>query len=66
MKVEDLHGGQLVAIVIPYNGLQQGLKGIVLGYHQNEEKVLVELFNLQKTQEKVPIRNLIGVIYSDE
>lgn len=66
MKVEDLHGGQLVSIVIPYNGLKKGLKGLVLGYHSDEEKVLVELFNLQKTQEKVPIRNLIGVIYNDE
>lgn len=66
MRADDLHGGQLVSIVIPYNGLNKGLRGTVLGYHSNEEKVLVELFNLQKTQEKVPIRNLIGVIYNDE
>lgn len=66
MKVEDLHGGQLVAIVIPYNGLKKGLKGTVLGYYPEEEKVLLELFNRQKTQEKVPIRNLIGVIHNDE
>ena len=66
MKVEDLHGGQLVSIVIPYNGLNKGLKGTVLGYYPEEEKVLLELFNRQKTQEKVPIRNLIGVIHNDE
>lgn len=53
MKVEDLHGGQLVSIVIPYNGLKKGLKGTVLGYYPEEEKVLLELFNRQKTQEKV-------------
>lgn len=65
MKVEDLHGGQLVSIVIPYNGLKKGLKGTVLGYYQEEEKVLLELFNRQKTQEKVPVRNLIGVIHNE-
>ena len=65
MKVKDLHGGQLVSIVIPYNGLKKGLKGTVLGYYQEEEKVLLELFNRQKTQEKVPVRNLIGVIHNE-
>ena len=65
MKVKDLHGGQLVSIVIPYNGLKKGLKGTVLEYYQEEEKVLLELFNRQKTQEKVPVRNLIGVIHNE-
>ena len=42
MKSEDLHGGQTIAVVVPYNGLQVGLKGTVLGYYQSEDKALVQ------------------------
>jgi hypothetical protein len=66
MKFEDLHGGQIVAIVVPYNGLRIGLKGTIIGAYKSEEKALVELFNRQKTQEKIPLKNIIGVLYNED
>lgn len=65
MKSEDLHGGQTIAVVVPYNGLQVGLKGIVLGYYQSEDKALVQFFNKQQTEEKIPLKNIIGVLYDE-
>lgn len=66
MKFKDLHGGQVVAIVIPYSGLQKGLRGTVIGYYASDEKVLVEWFNKGRTEEKIPIKNLIGLVEEDE
>ena len=65
MKVKDLHGEQLVALVKPYHGLKPGLQGTVIGYYSEEDKALVQLFNRQKTHEKIPLNCLIGIV-SDE
>lgn len=65
MKVKDLHGEQLVALIKPYHGLVPGLKGTVIGYYTEEDKALVQLYNRQRTQEKIPLNCLIGIV-SDE
>lgn len=64
MIVEDLHGGQLVALNKEYCGLPKGFKGEVVAYSPSDEKVLVKLFNKNRTEEKIPIKNLIGVLFN--
>ena len=64
MLAEDLHGGQLVALNKEYCGLPKGLKGEVLAYSATYEKVLVKLFNKNRTEEKIPVKNLIGVLFN--
>ena len=64
MLAEDLHGGQLVALNNEYCGLPKGLKGEVLAYSTTDEKVLVKLFNKNRTEEKIPVKNLIGVLFN--
>lgn len=65
MKVEDLYDGQTVAVVIPYSGLSKGLKGTIIGYYQTEQKAYVRFFNKQQTEEKIPLKNIIGVLYDE-
>ena len=64
MLAEDLHDGQLVALNKEYCGLPKGFKGQVLGYSPTDQKVLVKLFNKTRTEEKIPIKNLIGVLFN--
>lgn len=64
MLAEDLHDGQLVALNKEYCGLPKGFKGIVLGYSPGDEKALVKLFNKTRTEEKIPIKSLIGVLFN--
>lgn len=64
MLAEDLHDGQLVALNKEYCGLPKGFRGEVIGYSPKEEKALVKLFNKNRTEEKIPIKNLIGVLFN--
>lgn len=64
MLAEDLHDGQLVALNKEYCGLSKGLKGNIIGYFPTDEKALVKLFNKTRTEEKIPIKNLIGVLFN--
>ncbi len=64
MLAEDLHGGQLVALNKEYNGLPKGFKGEVIGYSPTHEKALVKLFNKNRTEENIPVKNLIGVLFN--
>lgn len=62
MNVQDLKDGQLVAVIKPHDGLHKGLKGIVLGYSTGRNKALIKLFNNGRTEEYIPLANLIGVL----
>ena len=64
MLAEDLYSGQLVALNKEYCGLPKGFRGEVVGYSPKEEKALVKLFNKNRTEEKIPIKNLIGVLFN--
>lgn len=64
MLSEDLHGGQLVALNKEYNGLPKGFKGLVLGFSEADQKVLVKLYNKNRTEEKIPIKYLLGVLFN--
>lgn len=63
MKLKDIHGHQLVALVRPYNGLHQGLQGLLIT--ANKEKALVLLKNRSKTIEQIPLEILIGILESE-
>lgn len=64
MKPEDLYDGQPVALNREYNGLPKGFQGRVLGYSPKDEKVLVKLNNKNRTEEKIPIKYLLGVLFN--
>ncbi|AND75368.1 hypothetical protein FDH01_gp254 [Acinetobacter phage vB_AbaM_ME3] len=64
MKLKDIYGHQLVALVRPYNGLHKGLQGLLIT--ANQEKALVVLKNRSKTIEQIPIEFLIGIVSDSE